>query len=282
VVGAKNYLRRYSPLHSFGINKLSEKYPVAISIIIPCWNEQKNLEQGVLNEIKGYLNNQSYTWEVIIVDDGSSDQSKQIIEGFKQNNSGFTLIEIPHSGKLTAIWTGICSANGEILLFTDMDQSTPIEESKKLLPFYDLGFDVVIGSRGVHRYGTSLVRKTGSVFFRFIRQMIILRHISDTQCGFKSFRRDAALRVFPKLICKKKPGNPTGWKVSAFDVELLFLLELHGYTVKEVNVQWENRDISDTKDLGKSRNSYLRESYQMVLEVLSIKWNQVTGQYDQK
>ena len=100
----------------------------AVSVIIPCWNEEKNLESGVLDEVSQYLDNQDYPWEVIIVDDGSTDNSRSLIADFVQNRHSFTLVDIPHGGKPAAVWAGIQLAQGDIVLFTDMDQSTPINE----------------------------------------------------------------------------------------------------------------------------------------------------------
>ena len=107
-----------------------------ISIIIPCWNEQRNLENGVLDEIQQYLAEQSYPWEVIIVDDGSTDESRVLIETYIEEWEGFTLLSIPHGGKPVAVWTGIQQAQWDIVLFTDMDQSTPINELSNVLPWY--------------------------------------------------------------------------------------------------------------------------------------------------
>jgi len=252
-----------------------------ISVVIPCWNEEKNLEGGVLDEVYQYLNRQSFTWEVVIVDDGSTDNSKCLIENFIQEKFGFSLIDIPHGGKPAAVWAGIQQADGDIVLFIDMDQSTPISELDKLLPWYKENFDVVIGSRGITREGTNIIRKVGSVTFLTLRQLFLLRHIKDTQCGFKSCRRDAALRVFPHLQFFKQKEKPTGWKVSAYDVELLYLLERAGYSIKEVVVQWHNRDLSDTKRQHSGLSQYVNESVDMAKEIVRVKQNQMKGLYDE-
>lgn len=251
-----------------------------LSVIIPCWNEEKNLEDGVLDEVHQYLHQQSFAREVVIVDDGSSGNSKCLIEKFIQKKPGFLLIDIPHSGKPAAVWAGIQHARGDIVLFIDMDQSTPISELDKLLPWYEQGFDVVIGSRGITREGTDVVRKMGSVVFLALRQLFLLRHIKDTQCGFKSCHRDAALRIFPHLQFFKQKAKPTGWKVSAYDVELLYLFERAGYTIKEVVVQWHNRDRSDTKRQQSGLAQYIAESIEMAKEILRVKRNQMKGLYD--
>jgi len=251
-----------------------------LSVVIPCYNEARNLEQGVLDEVYQYLIRQTYPWEVIIVNDESTDESQQLIEAFVQQRPHFSLTNIPHGGKPAAVWAGIQRAQGEVVLFTDMDQSTPIEELDKLLPWYDAGFQVVIGSRGATREGFSVVRKLGSFVFRTLRSLFLLRGINDTQCGFKTCRREAALDAFPKLQFFKQESRPTGWKVSAYDVELLHLFEKAGYTIKEVEVVWLNRDVSDTKSQQSDLARYLHESMDMAREVYRVKRNELRGMYE--
>jgi dolichyl-phosphate beta-glucosyltransferase len=252
-----------------------------ISVIIPCYNEEKNLERGVLDEVHQYLMAQDYAWEVIVVNDESTDNSRSLVRHFTDKIARFSLLDIPHGGKPAAVWAGIQQAKGEIVLFTDMDQSTPISELSKLSPWYEKGFDVVIGSRGTTRGGFSIVRRLGSSIFRGLRRLFLLRNISDTQCGFKSCRRDAALKVFPRLQFFERQDRPKGWKVSAYDVELLYLFGRAGYEIKEIEVKWHNRDESDTKDQTGEMARYLRESLEMVKEVMRVKRNQIKGLYDE-
>jgi dolichyl-phosphate beta-glucosyltransferase len=162
-----------------------------------------------------------------------------------------------------------------------MDQSTPIGELSKLLPWSEQGFDVVIGSRSATREGFSLLRKAGSVVFLTLRRLFLLRDISDTQCGFKLCRRAVMLHVFPFLEFLKQEQRPVGWKVTAYDVEFLHLVEQCGYRIKEVIVEWSNRDESDTKGGGGDLARYLNESAEMAREVLRIKLNQLKGLYDE-
>jgi dolichyl-phosphate beta-glucosyltransferase len=178
------------------------------------------------------------------------------------------------------VWAGIQQASGEMVLFTDMDQSTPIHELDRLLPWYQQGFDVVIGSRQTIREGTSPVRKIGSVVFLSLRRLALLRDIADTQCGFKLCRRQVALEIFPHLEFLRKEEKPTGWKVTAFDVEFLYLVERSGYQIKEVLVSWRNRDQSDTKSQQGELARYFNESINMAQEVTRVKLNQIRGFYD--
>ena len=251
-----------------------------ISVIIPCWNEAANLEHGVLGEVHDYLTEQSYTWEVLIADDGSTDNSRDLVQAFIQDKVGYSLHALPHGGKPSAVWGGIQRAMGDIVLFTDMDQSTPIHELGKLLPWYERGYDVVIGSRGMGRQGFSLLRKLGSAVFRALRGIFLLSDIADTQCGFKSCRRAAALSIFPRLQYFKQEAHASGWKVSAYDVELLYLFQRAGFRLKEVPVEWSNRDLSTTKSQRSETSRYIDESVSMARHVLRVKLNQLGGLYD--
>jgi dolichyl-phosphate beta-glucosyltransferase len=258
----------------------SERPEAYLSVVIPCYNEEKNLRRGVLDEVYCYLSRQSYPWEVIIVNDESTDDSRKLVERFVADKPNVSLFDIPHGGKPAAVWAGIQKARGEVVLFTDMDQSTPLYELEALLPWYAEDYDVVIGSRGTEREGFSIMRRAGSFVFRTLRRLILLRDISDTQCGFKSCRREAALEVFPQLQFFKQKDRPKGWKVSAYDVELLHLFEKAGYSSKEVEVEWRNRDESDTKDQTGELARYLRESVEMAKEVARVRLNEFRGLYD--
>jgi dolichyl-phosphate beta-glucosyltransferase len=256
---------------------MSEQGPI-VSVIIPCYNEQKNLERGVLDEVYQYMGQQPYRWEVIVANDGSTDSSAALVRSFIEGKEGFSFADLPHGGKPAALMGGLERATGEVVLFTDMDQSTPIGELGKLLPWYRQGFEVVIGSRGTSREGFSLLRQVGSLVFRALRSAFLLRQIRDTQCGFKLFRREPLLALFPKLQVFREE-TPSGWKVTAYDVELLYLFERAGYTIKEVEVAWENRDESDTKGHSSEFARYVRESVSMAKQVLRVNVNRIRGLY---
>jgi dolichyl-phosphate beta-glucosyltransferase len=251
-----------------------------VSVVIPCYNEQRNLENGVLGEVQTYLAAQVYPWEVIVVNDASTDGSRALVEHFVAGDDHFALLDIPHAGKPGAVWAGIQRARGEVVLFADMDQSTPIAELARLLPWYEQGYDVVIGSRGMAREGFSLLRRAGSLAFRALRGLFLLRGIQDTQCGFKSCRREVALAIFPRLEFLRRREKPAGWRVTAYDVELLYLAERGGYRTREVPVHWSNRDRSDTKSRQSELARYLHESLEMAKEVARIKLNERRGVYD--
>lgn len=252
-----------------------------VSVIIPCYNEARNLERGVLDEVSQYLSHQDYDWEVIIVNDESTDHSKSLVERFIEGRDRFRLVDIEHGGKPAAIWAGLQKAQGDVVLTTDMDQSTPIAELSKLLPWYEQGYDVVIGSRGTAREGFSLVRKAGSFVFGTLRGLVLLRHITDTQCGFKLYRRQVVFKFFPYLEAIRRKERPRGWKVTAFDIELLYLIERAGYRIKEVVVAWSNRDQSDTKSQRSDLARYVNESMDMARQVMRVKLNQLRGFYSE-
>ena len=246
-----------------------------VSIIIPNYNERENLERGVLQEVSSFLKKANFSWEVIINDDGSTDGSLKILENFTSKNKGFSLIKAQHSGKAQGLWNGIKKATGKIVLFTDMDQSTPLKEIQKLLPWYKKGFGVVYGSRGKARKNFPLVRQLTSWGFRVVRQTFLLKSVTDTQCGFKSLRREVALEIFPKLSVIKNTQKAKGWTVSAYDVELLFLAEKAGYKLKEVDVDWQNEDVSTSK--GKN---FITESIDMFNQIITVKLNDLKGKYN--
>lgn len=247
---------------------------IFLSIVIPCYNEKENFQRGVLDEVVGYLKKQSYSWEVIISDDGSTDGSRELVEKFTKKHVNFELLKNPHAGKPFAVRAGIEVAKGEIVLLTDMDQSTPIGEIKKLLPYFDKGFNIVIGSRGMGRQDFPWYRKLMAFGFRTFRRMILLKNIVDTQCGFKAFRREVVKELFDNLQIFKEAKTVKGWRVGAFDVELLFLAQKKGYRIAEVPVAWKDRDLA----LGKERK-FFKESKEMLKEILRVKLNDLRGVY---
>ena len=256
----------------------NKKNNIFLSIIMPCYNETANLQRGVLKEVLGYLKIKNWTWEVIVSDDGSSDESREIVRQQLKNLPGFRLLENPHGGKPSALNYGIKSAKGEYILFTDMDQSTPIAELDKLLPFIKQGFSAVIGSRGLGRKDFPIYRKIGAYIFSSFRRFLILPHIIDTQCGFKLFESNLLKNVFPKLEFFKKKEEVKGWKVTSFDVELCHLIEKKGGKIKEVLVDWKDRDSSKNK--GGILSKYIKESREMLMQILRVKLNDLRGLYD--
>lgn len=244
-----------------------------LSVVIPCYNEAHNLRLGALAQVAYFLEKRNYPWEVIIVDDGSNDESRKLINAFIKRKPRFTLLSNKHQGKAMSVISGMTKACGELVLFTDLDQATPITELDKLLPWFKQGYDVVIGSRNTEREGAPFLRYLMARGFMLIRESILgLKGISDTQCGFKAFRHQALQKIIVRLQIYQKNRNTSGPSVTAgFDVELLYIAKKNGFKIKDVPVQWhyvESRRINPLKD-----------SLEAVVDLLRIKINSIQGRY---
>lgn len=248
---------------------------IFLSVIIPSYDEMANLQKGVLDKIVRFFEKKNYSYEVIVVDDGSKDGSVGFVESFAKDHRKVRLIKNSHTGKAGAVTAGMLQAKGKYTLFADMDQATPIEEVDKLLPFFDEGFDIVIGSRNNRRKGSPLIRQFISRANILLRKIIVgIPDVSDTQCGFKMFKHEVAVRLFTKVNeIHKGFKTISGSSVSSgFDVELLYIAEKMGYTIKEVPVNWlyvETRRVNPVKD-----------SIDGVMELLKIKQNAMKGIYN--
>jgi len=233
-----------------------------------------NLRKGVLDKVDRYLTKRKSSFEVIIVDDGSDDGGVEFIREFALDHKEFVLIENKHMGKAGAVTSGMLQAKGKIRLFSDMDQATPIEALDKLLPFFDQGYDVVIGSRAGRREGSPLIRQFISRAQVILRKLIVgLPQLSDTQCGFKMFRGELAETLFKRVkVIHNGFKTISGSNVtSGFDIELLYIADKMGAKIKEVPVKWlyvETRRVNPVKD-----------SIQGVMDLVTIKQNALKGMY---
>jgi dolichyl-phosphate beta-glucosyltransferase len=246
---------------------------IFLSVIIPSYNEMANLRKGVLDKIDHFFRNQKYSYEIIIVDDGSTDGSQEFVEKYTKDNNNFKLIKNQHLGKAGAVTTGMLSAKGENRLFTDMDQATPIEELNNFTPFLN-DYDIIIGSRSANREGapwTRLVMARGMIILRSL--IVGVRGIKDTQCGFKLFKAKPAEKLFSRIQnlhngFRKISGSSV---TAGFDVELLYIAQKMGYKIKEVPVSWlyvETRRVNPIMD-----------SIEGVLSLFTIKLNSIKGKY---
>ncbi|OGM19086.1 hypothetical protein A2686_00800 [Candidatus Woesebacteria bacterium RIFCSPHIGHO2_01_FULL_38_10] len=249
---------------------------IFLTIVIPCYNEEANLKRGVLSEVRSFLKAKDFSWEVIVSDDGSTDESRELARKEIKNWRNFKLLENSHAGKPSALWSGIKVSKGTFVLFSDMDQSTPIGEIDKLLPLIKVS-NVVIGSRGLGRKNFPLYRKIGAVVFMKLRKFMILSEINDTQCGFKLFNRKLVMKAFSKLGVLNKEEEVRGWKVTSYDVELLHILKKMGAKIKEVEVSWNDKDISKSK--GGGVVCYILESKEMLNQIIRVKINDTKGLY---
>ncbi len=250
---------------------------IFLTVIIPCYNESENIKKGVLKDVYDYLKNVEYSWEAIISDDGSTDESTKLIKERINKFQNFRLIKNPHGGKPSALKYGIDHALGKYVLFSDLDQSTPINQLDRLLPFVEDGYKAVIGSRGMQRKNFPVYRKLGSIIFSSFRKMFILREINDTQCGFKLFDRTLAIEAFPKLEYFRKNIKVKGWKVTSWDVELLHIMNKMGINIAEVEVEWKSEDDSANK--GGQLSRYIKESWEMLFQIIRVKINDIWGFY---
>ncbi len=239
---------------------MSEPY---LSVVVPAYNEGRCLRH-TLEEIQNYLRGSGFSSEIIVVDDGSGDDTAEVAErtpGVRAMRNG------RNRGKGYSVRNGVLEARGEFILFTDADLSAPIEEANKLLEvMISARADAVVGSRalrreliGVHQ---SYFREWGGRFFNLLVRAFTGLDISDTQCGFKLFRRETTRRAF-ELQRVERFG---------FDPEILFLIRRLGGTVLDVPVRWNHNP--DTKV------HYLRDSTHMTLDLMALRWRALTGQYD--
>ena len=249
-----------------------------LSVVIPAYNERDNIQSGALNKVAGYLSAQPYTYEVVVVDDGSEDDTATLAEGFASDHRCFRVVRNPHQGKAHTVIAGMLAATGQIVLFSDMDQATPITETASVLPWFDRGFGVVIGSRGTVRRNAPLWRKVMSRSQIILRNVILgFRGITDTQCGFKAFRQDAVRAIVPRLsLYGGSQDSPVkGAAVtSGFDVEMLFVARKLGYQIKEVPVEWDYRHSR--------RVNLLKDSLRGVRDLLRIRFADWRGEYEGK
>jgi dolichyl-phosphate beta-glucosyltransferase len=202
-----------------------------LSIIIPCYNEAKRLPESLVL-MRNFLEEQSYEYEVLAVDDGSTDDTVAVIRKAAKKFPQLRLIQLEkNQGKGAAVQRGMQEATGQLCLFTDADYSTPLSEIEKLLPFTS-SHAVVIGSRYLSPHSVKvkqpLSRRIISRSCNGLIQVLLLPGIRDTQCGFKLFTKAAAQEIFPNLTM-------AGW---SFDVEILSLAKQKGLPIQEVAVDW--------------------------------------------
>lgn len=246
-----------------------------ISLIIPCYNEETNIQKGVLDKIGNFTKDNEKFKEVLIVDDGSVDNSIKIIkQKYLSQFPKFQLIENPHGGKAQAIISGITHAKSDYVLFSDIDLATPLEESENLMAQIKNGYQVVIGSRGSKRTGGPLLRRLMAVGFIVIRNLLIgLKGIKDTQCGFKLFDKEIAQKVISRMKVFNHPTHVSGSSVSAgFDLEFLFLATKLGARIKEIPVTWRH---VETKNV-----DFVKSSIETLKDITTMKYFEITHQYN--
>ena len=246
----------------------SDQHRPRYSIIIPAYNESARVG-ATLERVLAYVAEQGWDAEVIAVDDGSRDNTSEIIRSYAQKNPRLRLLQNPgNRGKGYSVRNGMLHALGEILLFSDADLSSPIEEAEKLLAAIADGADVAIGSRwlrsDLQTERQPLYRQLFGRVFNLMLRLTLGLKFKDTQCGFKAFTRRAAGIIFPLQQIER-------W---GFDPELLYLAEKFGLKAVEVPVAWAHCEGT--------RISPLRDGSRMFGEMLKIRWNALSGKYDRR
>ena len=236
-----------------------------LSIIIPAYNEEARLAE-TLPLLKTYLERQEYSWEVVLVDDGSSDRTSEALQQLFPPERCRSFKNSPNRGKGYAIRRGVAEARGEVLLFSDADFSTPIDEFPKLYHHIQNGYEIAIGSRSLPESDLQVhqawYREGLGKIFNLLVQGILLRGFKDTQCGFKCVRRKDAAPIFSQLTI-----NGFG-----YDVEFLFLAQKNGLKIKETPVLWRNHPDS--------RVRIVQDSFHMLMDLIAVRFRDLFGQYD--
>jgi glycosyltransferase involved in cell wall biosynthesis len=245
-----------------------------LSIVIPAYNEENRIGRS-LDDLLRFLETQTYRAEVIVVDDGSSDETaKRVSEKTsKYHDAGHKLRVLtnkPNRGKGYSVKRGLTEASGEIVLFSDADFSSPITEAPKLIdPIAEKRADVTLGSRalnpeliGVHQ---PRMREFGGAVFNLCMRTITGLKFKDTQCGFKAFRREAALPVFALQRVER----------FGFDPEVLYIAKKQGNRLLEVPVVWNHCEGGELQN----KLNYLRDSINMFADLIRIRLNDLAGRY---
>ncbi len=245
------------------------------SIVIPCYNESGKIT-STLTQVVNFLNSFNESYEVVVVDDGSTDDTVDKVKAYQKEHSKIRLIENPHKGKGPTVWKGVMESKGNYIYVADADLSTPMEELKKLVTWVkDNDYDVAIASReghGAQRIDEPFYRYLMGRVFNIWVQLIALPGIKDSQCGFKLFKKDVAKDIFERLtIYGDQSKVLEDAYLGAFDVEVLYIALKLDYKIKEVPVKWVH--------VKTNRLSPLRDSLKMAKDVIKVRLNDLKGVY---
>lgn len=246
-----------------------------LSVVIPSYNEMKNIKRNVLDEVVNYLKKQDFSWEVLLSDDGSTDGTTEELKKFANKHKNVEVVENIHAGKGPTVQSGMLKANGKWVLFTDFDQSTPLKEIENLLKYKD-NYQVIIGSReiqGAKRDKEPLHRHIMGKGFNLLVQTLAIPGIYDTQCGFKVFSAQANQNIFSNLVVYGRGEERDDAFTGAFDVEALFLARKQGYKIKEVPIIWHHNETD--------RVSPLKDSLRMLRDIIKVRFADLLGKYSQ-
>ncbi len=235
-----------------------------LSLVIPCLNEEQRL--GVtLEKLKDYFEGQSYAWQLIVIDDGSTDRTRDVPHRYFSEEQAQVLVNESNRGKGYSVKRGVLAAKGEYVLISDADLSTPICEWKRFHAGLKEGYDLVIGSRSlpdsnVVKRQTWYRQGMGRIFNKIISTVVVDGFV-DTQCGFKAFSRETGVSLFVAMRIDH----------FAFDVEMLFLAKKRGLKILELPVEWHNSEDS--------RVRIVQDSSKMLCDAFRIRCNDLMGRY---
>ncbi len=237
---------------------------VFLTVVIPAYNEARRLRRTLPKAVE-FLRQQNFTFEILVVDNGSTDATLEVIRALAQTYPEIRPLHTRLRGKGRAVKMGMLAARGKYRFLADADWSMPVEEILRFLPPQAPAGDILIGTRegpGAIRYNEPWYRHLIGRVFNWMVQLLALPGIRDSQCGFKCFRADVAERIFP---CQRLMGM-------SFDVEILFIARRMGYHIVEVPISW----YFDPD----SRVRLVQDSLRMAWDLLTIRWNALRGRYE--
>ena len=234
-----------------------------LSLIIPAFNEEQRIA-STLDAVVRYLSGQPYSWEVLVVDDGSSDGTAALAARMAEEEERLRVETGPHGGKGWAVRHGMLAATGEYRFMCDADLAMPIHWLDNFLVEMDSGYDIVIGSReieGARRIDEPVYTHIRGRLFNWIVRLLAVRGFQDTQCGYKLFKLEAVLDLFSLQ-------RSTGF---GFDVEILYLARKKGLRVLEMPIEWHHRQSSKVRPGS--------DAFLMLRDTLLVRWNDLRGAY---
>ncbi|MBI3342376.1 glycosyltransferase family 2 protein [Candidatus Curtissbacteria bacterium] len=238
---------------------------IKLSVVVPCYNEHRRFAEG-LSHYYSFLKKQNYSWELIFVNDGSSDDTSELIRAAQKKNPNIKIVDYRNNrGKGYAISQGIKKAQGQYILFTDLDHSVDIKTINEFFKYFENGDQVVIGSRRVKGAKLAVRQKPFREFlgrgFTLLVNILIMSGIKDCTCGFKAFENKAAKEIFNKV-------SIFDW---AFDAEIIFICKKKGIHFAQAPVTW--------KDASGSKVRLKKDVIYSFLGLLKIRLNDLKGRY---